>query len=149
MKILFCDIDGTLTETISGHTFKQHPKDVKIIEGADKAIAHFARNRCRIIGISNQGGIAKGFKSLEETIEEMRYTLELLPQLIAIYFCPDFEGNECYKVSPGSYALLFRSADKESFRKPGCGMLQLAANLEKNERSRFLYLSSSRDVARH
>lgn len=41
MKILFCDIDGTLTETISGATFKQHSRDVKIIPGADKAIAHF------------------------------------------------------------------------------------------------------------
>ncbi len=90
MKILFVDIDGTLTETISGNPFKQHPQDVKVMEGADKAVAYFHGQGWRIIGISNQGGA--GHKSLEDAIAEMKLTQELLPQLLTIYFCPDFEG---------------------------------------------------------
>lgn len=135
MKILFCDVDGTLTETISGDTFKQSPRDVKIIEGADKAIAHFASLGWLIVGISNQGGCAainpetgKPRKTIEDTIAEMQFTLELLPQLSAIYFCPDFEGKDCWRVSPFD---AYEISDRETqligeFRKPDAGMLKLA-----------------------
>jgi hypothetical protein len=40
MKILFCDIDGTLTETISGHAFKHWIKDDKMSE---KSVAGWRR----------------------------------------------------------------------------------------------------------
>lgn len=135
MKMLFVDIDGTLTETISGHPFKQHPQDVKIIEGADKAVAHFAKLGWHIVGISNQGGCAainpetgKPRKTIEATIAEMQFTLGLLPQLTAIYFCPDFEGNDCWRVSPLD---AYEISDRETqligeFRKPNAGMLKLA-----------------------
>ncbi|MEH1821499.1 MAG: HAD hydrolase-like protein [Nostoc sp.] len=135
MNILFVDIDGTLTETILGHTFKQHPQDVKIIEGADKAIAHFADLDWLIVGVSNQGGCAainpetgKPRKTIEDTIAEMQFTLELLPQLTAIYFCPDFEGNDCWRVSSlDAYEISDREAQLiGEFRKPDAGMLKLA-----------------------
>lgn len=99
MKILFVDIDGTLTETISGHAFKQNPQDVKIIGGADQAIIHFAKLGWHIIGISNQGGIASGHKTLEATFQEFEFTLDLFPDLRDIYFCPDFEGQKLFVVS--------------------------------------------------
>ncbi|MFM6404935.1 MAG: hypothetical protein ACKPGT_09860, partial [Microcystis sp.] len=44
-----------------------------------------------IIGITNQGGVAAGHKSLKSAIEEQRKTLEIFPLLSYIYFCPDFE----------------------------------------------------------
>lgn len=102
-KILFLDIDGTLTETISGADFKQHPEDVKIIEGAYWAIAHFHSSGWTCIGVSNQGGVAKGFKSLEATIQEMQFTLGLIPELELILFCPDFEGERIISVAKGVY----------------------------------------------
>ncbi|MEH2152087.1 polynucleotide kinase [Nostoc sp.] len=135
MNILFVDIDGTLTETISGHAFKQSPVDVKIIKGADKAIAHFADLGWLIVGVSNQGGCAainpetgKPRKTIEDTIAEMQFTLDLLPQLTAIYFCPDFEGNDCWRVSSLD---AYKISDRETqflgeFRKPDAGMLKLA-----------------------
>lgn len=134
MKVLFVDVDGTLTETISGHTFKQHPQDVKVIEGADKAIAYFAQQRWKIIGVSNQGGIAKGFKSLESTIAEMEFTLNFFPGLDCIYFCPDFEGRECYcterqeiKQEALEFGQLFPKY-QGLFRKPNPGMIKLASH---------------------
>lgn len=133
-KILFCDIDGTLTETISGETFKQHSRDVKIIAGADIAIAHFVSRGYKCVGISNQGGVGTGHKSLEDAIAEMQYTLELFPDLETIFFCPDFDGKYCYKVfgnvvtqfSPNSVI----KAGAGKFRKPNPGMIELALYLK-------------------
>ncbi|WP_099068907.1 HAD hydrolase-like protein [Nostoc linckia] len=144
VKILFLDIDGTATETLSGHTFKQHPQDVKVMEGADKAVSHFHNQGWTIIGISNQGGCAainpdtgKPRKSIEDTITEMQFTLQLFPKINCIYFCPDFDGNLIYRVFYQSYTASERhlyldpSTNKpfyQSFRKPGAGMLQKAAH---------------------
>ena len=129
MKILFVDIDGTLTETISGHAFKQSPTDVKIIEGADKAIAHFSELGWLIVGISNQGGIAAGHKSLKETCEELQFTLDLFPKLETIYFCPDFEGNTLYQVCDKEYIRIDEGSEyakllKGQYRKPLPGIIK-------------------------
>lgn len=128
IKILFCDIDGTLTETISGNAFKQHPQDVKIIEGADRAIAHFHGQGWLIIGISNQGGIEKGFKSIVTAIEEMAYTLSLFPQLAKIYFCADFKGKEVYFVDRLECDRILLPENFISCRKPSPGMIKHVLN---------------------
>jgi D-glycero-D-manno-heptose 1,7-bisphosphate phosphatase len=127
MKILFVDIDGTLTETISGHTFKQSPTDVKIIEGADKAIAHFAKSGWHIVGVSNQGGIASGHKSLDATFQEFAFTLELFPDLQDIYFCPDFDGKQLFFTSKYDVPLEIGFLEEQlegTYRKPNPGMIQ-------------------------
>lgn len=127
MKTIFFDIDGTLTETLSGNTFKQHPKDVKIIPGVVEGLNYFYDYFK--VGISNQGGVASGHKTLSDAIAEMRFTLLLLPQLDFIYFCPDYQGLQCHRVDPLSdtaYTRLAENDDKYSCRKPGAGMLFLA-----------------------
>jgi D-glycero-D-manno-heptose 1,7-bisphosphate phosphatase len=128
MKILFCDVDGTLTRTISGNNFKLHPDDVKPIDGVCDLLWKYKEENWQIVGVSNQGGIASGFKTLDATIEEMQFTLSLLPSLSFILFCPDFHGKECWRVN------LTTSQDVGSvkpelagmFRKPNAGMLVLA-----------------------
>lgn len=122
MKILFCDIDKTLTETISGAPLKQHPKDVKIIDGADKGLKHFSKLGWLIIGISNQGGVAAGHKSLEDAIAEMAYTKVLLPELRRIYFCPDYEGKQLFS-DDGYQISAHEDCSKYNFRKPNPGMI--------------------------
>lgn len=130
MKLLFCDIDGTLTETISGATFKQHPNDVKVIEGAREAIAYFQSQGWTIVGISNQGGCSainpatgKPHKSIEDAVNEMQFTLSLLPQIECILLCPDFEGNQLVYVDEEKHIELSRTFE-DSYRKPGIGMIQ-------------------------
>lgn len=98
-KLLLTDCDGTIRKPKSRTKFIQHPHDQKIIKGADQAIAHYAQQGYTIMGITNQGGVAKGYKTLTECVEEQEYTLELLPQLERILFCPDFEGMVCHEVS--------------------------------------------------
>lgn len=38
-RLLLLDLDGTIHEPLSGEKFIQHPRDQRIIKGADKAIA--------------------------------------------------------------------------------------------------------------
>lgn len=113
--------------------------------------------------ISNQGGIAAGHKSLESTIAEMRFCLELFPQISEAYFCPDFEGMDCWRVwgdcseehrikyeneivlipQGGHDAMEIESyrdgpSPSKNFRKPGPGMLRLA--IENHPASEVLYV---------
>lgn len=129
-KIFFFDLDGTLRETKSGKTFISEPDDQKPIAGAKEALAHYS-NSFICIGITNQGGVAAGHKSLESAIEEQRITLELFPELSEIFFCPNWEES-CYQISEGNVPLPFGAPlhggdTKISCRKPGHGMLLIAA----------------------
>lgn len=131
MKIFFFDLDGTLRETRSGETFINDPADQKPIAGAQEAVSYYASKDFLCIGITNQGGVAAGKKSLESAIEEQRVTLGLFPELSEIFFCHTW-GDSCYQLSHGNNeALMFSSpiagGENISCRKPGHGMLLLAA----------------------
>ncbi|WP_375515579.1 hypothetical protein [uncultured Nostoc sp.] len=70
----------------------------------------------RSIGNVPVGAIAliqsKPLKSLEDAIAEQHYTLELIPQLEAIYFCPDMKGLIVYRVTNnGGIKLADHTAD--------------------------------------
>ena len=67
--------------------------------------AHHKAQGYTIIGVTNQGGCdtinrdtGKPLKSLEDAIAEQQYTLSLIPQMEAIYFCPSMKGLTCWKV---------------------------------------------------
>jgi D-glycero-D-manno-heptose 1,7-bisphosphate phosphatase len=125
-KIIFFDLDGTLRETISGKAFINEPHDQKAIEGTQKALSYYQDKGFVLIGITNQGGVAAGHKSMESAIEEQRITLELFPELSEIFFCPNYDGESCYQVSRNE-PLLMKTLDlMNSCRKPGAGMIELA-----------------------
>lgn len=133
-KLLLLDLDGTVRRCKSNpQGFINDPKDQELIEGVEEAIARYASEGWSIVGITNQGGVAAGHKSLEDAIAEQAYTLLLLPQIEIILFCPDFEGRQCWKVGGGSsgevgYAFPFVG----TYRKPNPGMLELAQALYHN-----------------
>ena len=149
-KLLILDMDGTIRvnkaadfdnlELTSG--FINSPRDQKLIPSAIAAINQAKRQGFSIVGASNQGGVAKGHKSLEDCYKEQAHTLELLHDECAaidrIYFCPDYEGQECHEV----YWFIDRRFPREQqcfdscfgnfaedspfkgqFRKPNAGML--------------------------
>ncbi|MBU7583090.1 MAG: HAD hydrolase-like protein [Nostoc sp. TH1S01] len=129
--ILF-DIDGTLTGILTGETFKKNPYDVIVLPGVEAGLKYYFHQvpGWLMIGISNQGGIDKGHKSIEDTIVEMKNTLELLPWLSAIYFCPDLQGLNCWKVTNDSVVKMTNQSvkgknfsKKNKYRKPGAGMI--------------------------
>lgn len=143
-KALFIDLDGTIRETISGDKFINNPQDQQLISGVEEAIKRY--ENYLIFGITNQGGVAYGFKSIKDTIIEQQITLDLVPQMRLILFCPDKEGKELYMVSRdnrgvkidfeaqskpcpeaeyfGEESYPLAIPDYDSFRKPGIGMIQ-------------------------
>jgi D-glycero-D-manno-heptose 1,7-bisphosphate phosphatase len=125
MSLLLVDLDGTLREPLSQQQYFQHPKDQQIIAGADIAI-HAYKEGWIIVGITNQGGVAAGYKSIQECIKEQQYTLELFSELREIYFCPDFEGRKCFRVTRHNVHNHSRTKWSGHYRKPGAGMLNLA-----------------------
>ncbi|WP_293134602.1 HAD hydrolase-like protein [Microcoleus sp. bin38.metabat.b11b12b14.051] len=129
-KIFFFDLDGTLRQTKSGKTFINEPEDQQPIAGAEKAIIYYQSKGFVCIGITNQGGVAAGHKSLESAIAEQRITLSLFPQLSEIFFCPTW-GESCCQVSRDNEPLPFSAPESGdsviSCRKPGHGMLLLAS----------------------
>lgn len=121
-KLYIFDKDGTLTTPKSGNKFVQHPEDQQLIPGTIELLTRLKDDGSAIVIASNQGGIAAGYKSQQATIEEMRFCMNLLPQIKAAYFCPDFEGRRCVRI----FALIkavYELEDGRNYRKPGAGML--------------------------
>jgi D-glycero-D-manno-heptose 1,7-bisphosphate phosphatase len=125
------DKDGTLVETKSGEPF---PKlgDQRLISGVKERIADSAAAGNIIVVASNQGGIEKGYKRLEDAIAEFQEVMELLPEISACYFCPNFDGTQCVYVSKEGRVVAVHDHWKKydyligSYRKPKPGMLLLA-----------------------
>lgn len=123
--MLLLDLDGTLREPLSGQQYFQHPQDQRLIAGVEVAIGTYPADWL-MVGITNQGGVAAGHKTIQQCIQEQQYTLQLLPQLKEIYFCPDFQGRKCFRVTRHNVHNHSKSKWSGHYRKPGAGMLQLA-----------------------
>jgi D-glycero-D-manno-heptose 1,7-bisphosphate phosphatase len=122
-KIIFFDLDGTLRETISGKTFINEPHDQRAIEGTQKALSYYQKKGFVMIGITNQGGVAAGHKSLQSAIEEQRITLQLFPELREVLMCTSYDGQSCWSVSKDQINEFGSTDPNVSCRKPGCGMI--------------------------
>lgn len=106
-EVIFCDLDGTLIETISGETFPKGIWDMKIKFDVLDAIKKL--NPKYILIVSNQGGIESGFVDAPD----FRAKSEYLARSIREY-C----DCECY-------AMYCETNDKsDPYRKPNVGMLE-------------------------
>ena len=127
-KIIFFDLDGTLRETASGKTFINQPTDQKAIKGTQKALAYYREKGFLLVGITNQGGGAAGHKTFVDAEREQEITMNLFPELLCIYYCPDFDGNHCWLKSRENPAMPIHiswgSQFCGQFRKPGAGMIK-------------------------
>jgi len=135
-KIILLGKDGTLITPKSGGTFVQQPWDQEPLPGVKEAIAHYHCQGWKMAIISNQEALTMGLKSLETVIAEMRFSLELFPEIEEAYFCPDFGGMNCYRVSSSELTRYHPKSDvvwelslRGQFRKPNPGMAKLAAHL--------------------
>ncbi|MEM7554779.1 MAG: hypothetical protein AAF378_11880 [Cyanobacteria bacterium P01_A01_bin.84] len=136
-------------------------KNVKILPGVETALNYYFSQEPDqlIVGISNKGEdgeidleaeqeseesensttinvpIQRPQNNVDIVIEEMKHTLSLLPQLKAIYFCPNIKGRSCWRVTrTGALKISNNSTNQEnyipqkhSFRKPGAGMIFIAS----------------------
>lgn len=105
-KVLFCDLDGTLINTISGNTFPQGIWDMtfrfKVLDAIKKLSP-----KCILI-VTNQGGIEKGFVNQRNFEFKMEYIIRSIREYAEVFT----EYSYC------------ASNDKNySYRKPNTGML--------------------------
>ena len=105
-KIILCDLDGTLIETISGETCPKGIWDMHIKFEVLDAIKKL--NPEYILIVSNQGGIESGFVNAHDFRAKSEYITRAIRE-----YC----GCECY-------AMYCESNDKlDPYRKPNTVML--------------------------
>lgn len=83
------DFDGTLRECINGNG--QYPvleSQIEIKPGREEVIKKFAAQNYKILGVSNQSGVAKGALTYKKARELFDHTNKLLNVDIDVYFCP-------------------------------------------------------------
>jgi|ERR1044072_518256 D-glycero-D-manno-heptose 1,7-bisphosphate phosphatase len=77
-RILCLDLDGTVRRSKSGKTFIEGPDDIEIIPGMKELLWKYYEEGWTLIFVSNQGGVAHGFKTNINVREEANRTVELL-----------------------------------------------------------------------
>ncbi len=123
----FIDRDGTVNEEVG---YISDVRDLQLIEGSAEAIRLINSKQWKVVLITNQSGVARGYMN-EETVREVNSALlEMLrrenARVDGIYYCPHhLQGNPPYNIAC-------------ECRKPAPGMLLEAANDLKIELSQSL-----------
>jgi D-glycero-D-manno-heptose 1,7-bisphosphate phosphatase len=103
---VFLDRDGTLMEEVG---FCSDPADVRLIKGADLAILRLRTQGYRIVIVTNQSGIGRGYYT---EADFHRVQAEFFRQLggthlvDATYFCPDHPDTVPSRRKPAPDMLL-------------------------------------------
>ena len=99
---VFVDRDDTIMENVD---YCSDPKQVRIFPGVPEALRRLKSNGFKLIIITNQSGIGRGFFTNEQyRAVEAEVLRQLGDGLIdACYFCPDVPGqrSNCRKPAPG------------------------------------------------
>ena len=102
LPAVFVDRDGTIMEDAD---YCSDPQQVKVFPGVAEALRRLKSKGFRLIIITNQSGIGRGFFSIEQyRAVEAEVLRQLGDGLIdATYFCPDApdQGCGCRKPAPG------------------------------------------------
>ena len=114
---VFLDRDGTINEEVG---YLQDPKQLILIPGAAQAIRIFHDCGFKVVVVTNQSGVARGYFSEEVLVQIHHHLSAMLRQekavIDAFYYCPHHpeEGFPPYRKAC-------------SCRKPKAGMLLQAA----------------------
>lgn len=116
-KAVFLDKDGTVIEEAN---YLSHYKDLKLLPHSAEAIRMLNEAGYKVIVISNQAGVARGYCG-EDMLQAIDKTLqkELLNRgafVNAIYYCPHHPEHGCYP---------YRQVC--TCRKPHTGLVEQAA----------------------
>ncbi|MEK7773521.1 MAG: HAD family hydrolase [Deltaproteobacteria bacterium] len=109
---VFLDRDGTIN---IDHGYVSDPSGVVLIDGAAKAVKRLNDRGIRVIVVSNQSGVGRGYFTDEDVSAVNRRLAELMglqgARMDGIYYCPHHpdDGCECRKPKVG----LFMKAARE------------------------------------
>lgn len=115
-RIVFLDRDGTINEEVH---YLYRPEDLHILPGVPQALAILKEAGFRLVVVTNQAGVARGYYTEEDVKRLHTYMNGILRESGAdidrFYYCPHHpsHGIGVYKKSC-------------SCRKPATGMFELA-----------------------
>lgn len=112
VPILVLDLDGTVRHGTADGGFCNKPEDIRIFPGVPALIADYRAAGFRVIGVSNQGGVALGHLTREDAQAVQQETQRLCgPE--------SFDGMNFCVHHPASRARFTHRCD---CRKPRAGM---------------------------
>lgn len=115
-KLIIFDVDGTLTTTKSGATFRQDAGDWQWLPGRLERLKELKARGVRLAVATNQGGVAFGYMKQDDILRELTQMLkEGGFSKAALYVCYNH---------PNASIELYKADDYR--RKPGSGMLEEA-----------------------
>lgn len=120
-QAILCDRDGTL---IQDKHFLSHPEQIEWIPGVLEAIQFLNAEEIKVLVLTNQSGVARGYFGLdavEAVHRQLRRDVEEVSGAIAdFYYCPHHPNGEamdysfpcdCRKPSPGMFLQAIRDHD--------------------------------------
>lgn len=109
-KAIFLDRDGTINVDVD---YLHEPEKLKFIDGAIEALALLKKQGYRLIVISNQSGVGRGYFGVQDVVRLHEYMNCILQEhnaaIDAFYYCPHVEQDRC------------------ACRKPRTGLIERAA----------------------
>lgn len=112
--VLALDLDGTVRFSKSGKKFIDGPDDIELLPGIEEAIWAYRDKGYLIAALSNQGGVAWGFKTVAQAEAELAATRNLFTR------DPFHVLQQCYHMETGNVEPYNH---RSLFRKPDIGML--------------------------
>lgn len=105
--IVFLDRDGTINVRVEDG-YVTRPEELVLLPGALGAIAALTRAGCRVVVVTNQRGVSRGFMSLADVDavhDRLRARVaEAGGRIDAVLVCPHAAGTcECRKPAPGLF----------------------------------------------
>lgn len=116
-RALCLDFDGTIRRSKSGGSFIKNFQDIELMPGMERIIWLYRQMGFVVIGISNQGGVAHGYRTPMEVELELETTLKLFR------FNPFHIVKMCYHMADGT---IEPYRHRSLLRKPDIGMLAIA-----------------------
>lgn len=110
---LCLDFDGTIRHGRNG-TFINQIDEILLYEGVEEILWNYRDEGYLILGITNQGGVAYGFKSIAQVQEEIDATLALFER-------SPFHDVQLSVLHPDGHKAPFNR--RSLLRKPDTGML--------------------------
>lgn len=125
-KIIFLDRDGTMNEEVN---YLYKPEDLRILPGVAEAIGLLRSAGYRIVVVTNQAGVARGYYTCQDVETLHQYLNEQLKNEGAwvdhFFYCPHHPVH--------GLGIYQKECD---CRKPGTGMLAMAEQYYEIDRSR-------------
>ncbi len=103
-QALLLDYDGTLRRTRSGRVYPVDPDDVEVLPGRAEVLRAWRADGYRLLGVSNQSGVATGHLTHAQAQACFERTNELLGLEVEVAYCPHPPGAPrcwCRKPMPG------------------------------------------------